>query len=635
MSSDPAPHAPERHHGFTNAIVRTFLGSNLSLILIILAAALGIASLGVTPREEDPQIVVPLADVLVNFPGHSATEVEQLVATPLERLLYHIDGVEYVYSTSREGHALLTVRFYVGEDRERSLVKLYKKIDENLDIVPPGVTGWVVKPVEIDDVPIVTLTLTGRAEQSDEAQSTAGTPEADVQTAGAGRPADAFALRRVAEELVERLAAVKDISRAYVVGGQPRVVHVRLDPDQMQAHHVAPLDVQSAIEATNVTQTAGDFSRLDAVVRVEAGEAFARPDELRDLVVAVFDDRPVFLKDVAEVIDGPEEAVSYVRHAWGPARGWEDDPAAAGAAVGGASGDALSSRDPSDTAQRAAGAEPFSRDPKGSASAPAVTIALSKKKGSNAVWVADAVVAAAETLQRDVVPDDVEMIVTRNAGLTSNEKVNELVEALAVAVFIVIALLTIGLGWRESLIVAVAVPVVFGLTLTVNLLFGYTINRVTLFALILSLGLLVDDPIVDVENISRHFSLRRKATRHIVLEAVAEIRPPLITATLAVIVSFLPMFFITGMMGPYMRPMALNVPVAMVMSMVVAFTITPWLSYHVLQRRYNKQGAPGGQPSPSDGQPSPSGGPVADGMPDSAAAGSDEPGFAQINPAVL
>ena len=218
---------------------------------------------------------------------------------------------------------------------------------------------------------------------------------------------------------------------------------------------------------------------------------------------------------------------------------------------------------------------------------PAVTIAIAKKKGTNAVWVADAVLRQGEQLQREIVPDNMELVVTRNYGLTANEKVNELVEGLAVAVVIVVALLTFGLGSREALIVAVAVPVVFGLTLAVNLLLGFTINRVTLFALILSLGLLVDDPIVDVENIARHFSLRKKATRRIVLEAVAEIRPPLITATLAVIVSFLPMFLITGMMGPYMRPMALNVPVTMLMSMLVAFTITPWLAYHVLRRKYS------------------------------------------------
>ena len=562
--------ALEKHHGFTSGVVRAFLESNLSIVLILLAAAVGVAALMITPREEDPQIVVPLADVLVDFPGHAPEEVERLVATPLEKLLYQIDGVEYVYSMARENQAVITVRYYVGEDRERSLVKLYKRIDENIDIVPPGVTGWVVKPVEIDDVPIVTLTLTSAT-------------------------ADDFTLRRVAEELVERLASVPDVSRAYVVGGQPRTVYAYLDPERLRAYRVAPLDVQRALIAANVNRSAGDFTRDDAVVRLDVGGAFTRPDELKELVVGLSGDRPVFLKDVADIQDGPAEAVSYVRHGWGPARGFEERADFPGALLGAAE---VSGATGGSSASARAGKLPVapwagigSPPPELSTStSPAVTIAIAKKKGTNAVTVARQVLAAADGLKREVVPDNIDLIVTRNAGLTSDDKVNELIEALGVAVFIVVALLTIGLGWREALIVAVAVPVVFGLTLAVNLLFGYTINRVTLFALILALGLLVDDPIVDVENISRHFHMLGRATRAIVIDAVAEIRPPLITATLAVIVSFLPMFFITGMMGPYMRPMALNVPVTMVMSMVVAFTITPWLAFHVLKRRYGGEG---------------------------------------------
>lgn len=545
--AERAAAAPVQEHNFTNRIVKIFLDSNLSLILILLATIVGLAALGLTPREEDPQIVVPLADIYVDFPGHSASEVEQLVATPLERILFQIDGVEYVYSMSREGQAIITVRYYVGQDRERSLVKLYKKIDENLDLVPAGVTGWVVKPVEIDDVPVTTLTLTS--------------PSADDMT-----------LRRVAEELAQRLAAIQDVSRAYVVGGRPRVVQILMDPDRMAGYHVSPLELQRAIQATNVRQTAGAFRADDRLISVDAGEPFTDARQLRDLVVGVFNGRPVFLKDVATIEDGPDEVTSYVRHGWGPAHGFtkhEDFPSTT---LGEKAHDALPSTEPA-VAQSA------------------VTIAVAKKKGSNAVWVANAVLREAEELQPVLLPSDMELVVTRNYGLTANEKVNELVEGLAVAILIVVALLTIGLGWREALIVAVAVPVVFGLTLAVNLLLGFTINRVTLFALILSLGLLVDDPIVDVENIARHFSLRKKATRRIVLEAVAEIRPPLITATLAVIVSFLPMFFITGMMGPYMRPMALNVPVTMLMSMVVAFTITPWLAYHGLRRKYATGGA--------------------------------------------
>ena len=538
--TEAAP-AIQEHH-FTNKIVKIFLESNLSLILILLATVVGFTALGLTPREEDPQIVVPLADVYVNFPGHSAAEVEQLVTTPLEKMLYQIDGVEYVYSMSREGQSIITVRYYVGEDRERSLVKLYKKLDENVDAVPSGVSGWVVKPVEIDDVPTVTLTLTGAT-------------------------ADDMTLRRVAEELAQRLAGVQDVSRAYVVGGRPRVVQVLLDADEMASHRVSPLEVQRAIRGANVGQAAGDFRAGDRLLRVEAGQPFENAIQLRDLVIGVFDGQLVFLKDVARVDDGPEETSSYVRHGWGPAQGFTKYENFPGTLVG----------EPADSAT-------LPMPP--SVPQSAVTIAIAKKKGSNAVWVANAVLAQAEKLRGAIVPGDMDLVLTRNYGLTADEKVNELVEGLAVAILIVVALLTLGLGWREALIVAVAVPVVFGLTLAVNLMLGYTINRVTLFALILSLGLLVDDPIVDVENIARHFALRKKATRRIVLEAVAEIRPPLITATLAVIVSFLPMFFITGMMGPYMRPMALNVPVTMLMSMVVAFTITPWLTYHALKHKY-------------------------------------------------
>ncbi|MCO6437567.1 MAG: efflux RND transporter permease subunit [Phycisphaerae bacterium] len=550
MAASGATPSSERHHDFTNAVVSAFLNSNLSLILILLAAAVGLTSLYVTPREEDPQIVVPLADVFVSFPGHSAREVEQLVATPLEKLLFEIDGVEYVYSMSRDERAVITVRFYVGEDRERSLVKLYKRMDENIDIVPPGVAGWVIKPVEIDDVPIVTLTLTS-ATSSD------------------------FVLRRVAEEMARRLAEVPDLSRAYVIGGRGRVVYAYLDLDRMQAYGLAPLEIRSALQSTNVFAVSGEFTRNDEVFQVAGGMPVTSSRELPELVVGVHDDRPVFLKDVADVVDGPDEVEAYVRHAWGPAAGFEMHAGSAGTPL-------------SESVGISVAEVPHA----------AVTVAVAKKRGTNAVNVANAVLTAARELQQQMVPDDIDVIVTRNYGRTANEKVNELVEALAVAIVIVIALLTLGMGWREALIVALAVPVVFGLTLTVNLLLGYTINRVTLFALILSLGLLVDDPIVDVENISRHFVLRGRATREIVLEAVAEIRPPLITATLAVIVSFLPMFFITGMMGPYMRPMALNVPVAMLMSMVVAFTITPWLAFHFLKR--GRPEGPGEGESESD-----------------------------------
>jgi multidrug efflux pump subunit AcrB len=526
--------------------VRVFLDSNLSIILILLSLLLGAAALFVTPREEDPQIVVPLADVYIQFPGHTAAEVEQLVATPLERVLYQIDGVEYVYSMSRDNAAIVTVRFLVGQDRERSLVKLFKKLNENANAITPGISGWVMKPVEIDDVPIVTFALTGSTD-------------------------DSYSLRRVSEEVVERLSAVPDVSRSYVVGGQSRTISIKVDPEQLKSHQMTLMEVTRAVQAANASTTAGAFTRNDLTVQIESSALLSRVSQLQDIVIGVFGNSPVFLKDVATIQDGPDETTNYVRHGWGQGRKFVHHIDEPGIIIGKPMGHTPDGRP---------------EDAQIEDSHSAVTIAISKKKGSNAVHVAAAILAEANRLQKDVIPENFDLVLTRNNGLTADHKVNELIEALGVAIVIVILLLTIGLGWREAVIVAVAVPVVFGLTLAVNLIFGYTINRVTLFALILALGLLVDDPIVDVENIARHFHDRKRATRGIVLEAVAEIRPPLISATLAVIVSFLPMFFITGMMGPYMSPMALNVPVAMLMSMVVAFTITPWLTFHMLKGHF-------------------------------------------------
>ncbi len=517
-------------------LVKLFLYSKLSLVLILLAVALGVAALVITPREKDPQIVVPMVDIYVTFPGHSAKSVEQLVTTPLERILYHIHGVQYVYSTSQRDQALVTARFFVGQNLERSIVKVFREFKEHRSLIPPGVAGWVIKPETINDVPIVTFTLTSRR-------------------------ASAVALRETAEELAARLAAAPDVSRAYVVGGRPRVVYAYLNPARLHAYNLTPLEIDRDIKAADVTLTAGRYKRNNQEIQVLAGVAFANARQLGRLVVAVWHQQPVYLHEVARVVDGPAEVHSYVWHTWGPAGQAPENLDFPGTVLAGS------------TAR------------KSGSGAPAVTVAVAKKAGSNAVWVSADVISRARKLARVLIPHDMSLIITRNSGLSANAKVDSLVEGLLVAIVIVVALLIIGLGWRESVIVAVAIPVVFGLTLTCNLLLGFTINRVTLFALILSLGLLVDDPIVDVENISRHFALEGRATRRIALKAISEILPPLIVATLAVILSFVPMFFITGMMGPYMRPMAFNVPVAMIVSMLVAFTITPWLSFHLLKHK--------------------------------------------------
>jgi len=530
-------HGAASHHWMTR-IVEAFLEGNLSVLLILISLIAGSVALLVTPREEDPQIVVPIADVLVNMPGASAREVERQVATRLEKLLYQIDGVEYVYSTSFPSQAIVTVRFYVGEDRERSWVKLHNKIQANVDQVPPGVTGWVIKPVEIDDVPIVNLTL-----YSDRY--------------------DDYALRRMAEELEIRLQGVKNAGRTYINGGRPRQVRVRLSPQLMASRGVSIQDMQRAIQGANVTLPAGNLVDNNEETRLDAGRFLASSSQVANLVVGVQDGRPVYLQEVASIEDGPAEPETYTSIAFGARAYSSMDPAAM-------QNGALRN-----------GIQRFQNYP-------AVTVAVAKRKGTNAVWVSEEILKEAERFAREVLPEGVHLRTTRDYGRTADEKVNDLVEALLVAIAIVVILLAYTLGWREGIIIALAVPVTFSFTLLINLLLGYTINRVTLFAMILSLGLVVDDPIVDVENIHRHFSMRKEPPKPAVVRAVNEVRPPIILATLAVIISFVPMFFITGMMGPYMAPMALNVPVAMLMSLLVAFTITPWLSLHMLKGEYNR-----------------------------------------------
>ncbi|MCI0701677.1 MAG: efflux RND transporter permease subunit [Planctomycetia bacterium] len=518
--------APRTDHGFVSRVVEAFLHGNLSVLLILVMLACGVAALALTPREEEPQIVVPLADIYVRMPGATAEEVEQQVSSKLERLLAQIDGVEYVYSMSRPGEATVTVRFFVGENREDSIVKLHNKIMMNTDVVPPGVTGWVVKPIEIDDVPLVNVTLWSKT-------------------------ADDFALRRVAEQVEVALQSVPETARTEVVGGRRRQLRVTLDPERMTARQVTPLDVDRVLRGANINIQAGNLRANNSEVLVEGGPFVQSAKELETLVVGVFDGKPVYVREIAKVVDGPEEPGNYSRISFGP------------------------------------GAK---NRPEGAADYPAVTVGVAKRKGSNAVSVAHAIEEKLNELRGTVIPHDIEARVTRNYGETANEKVNELIRELGLAIVIVSALIMFSLGWREAIIVVTAVPLTFALTLLLNYLAGYSINRVTLFALILALGLVVDDPIVDVENIFRHFRLRKQPPREAVLTAVNEVRPPIIVATLVVMVSFLPMLFITGMMGPYMRPMALNVPVAMFMSMVVAFTVTPWLSYQVLKGVYGKGG---------------------------------------------
>jgi multidrug efflux pump subunit AcrB len=534
-----AAHAAER--SLTTRIVETFITSKLSLLLLIASLIAGAAALLLTPREEEPQIVVPVADVMISVPGASAEEVEKLVATPLESLLREVDGVEYVYSASREHEALVTVRFYVGEDREDSLVKVWNKLMSNQDRIPGVVANWTVKPVEIDDAPIVTLTLSS--------------PEPAYNGA---------ALRRLADEMKDKLARVDDTGRITVVGGEPRRILAYPDAAKLAAHDLALLDLMRALKAANVNIAAGRFEQANRSVRLEAGPALGDADAVAATPIAAPGGRLVYLRDVARIEDGPAEAENYTRIGFGPAAAESHSVIA----------------EPSRSGLQAATAKPGEERP-------AVTLAIAKRKGANAVAVAEQVIETTRGLYGSLIPEDVSVTLTRNQGETSNHKVNELVKHLTIAIATIIVLLAFALGPKEAFIVALAVPMTLGLTLLCDLIFGYTINRVTLFALILSLGLLVDDPIVDVENIFRHFKLKTGPNPlEATLMAVDEVRPPTIFATFTVIVSFLPMFFITGMMGPYMGPMAFNVPVAMLVSLGVAFTVTPWASYYLLKSEY-------------------------------------------------
>ncbi len=527
--------------GLIAAVVHRFLTSQLSIILIILSLCLGVAAILVTPREEDPQIVVPLADIYVSAPGASAEEVEQLVSTPLERLLWQIDGVEYVYSMSSQDMAIVTVRFYVGQERENSILKVHNRIAMYQDTAPPIVRGWVIKPVEIDDVPVVNLTLF-----SDRY--------------------DDHSLRRLGEEVLARLSAVKDISRTQIVGGRSREVRVELLPERMFGLGVSLPEVRRALVDADASVTAGMFSQANRSVTVTANAFLASSAEVGGLVVGVHQGRPVYLRDIATIEDGPAEADSYSRigysHFYREANGLTGTPL----------------------------------------SYPAVTVALAKKRGTNAVTVADSILEELESLKKDIIPDHVYVAVTRNTGETAQQKVNELLSSLAFAIVTVVILLAFSLGWREALVVALAVPISFSLALFVNLLFGYTINRVTLFALILSLGLVVDDPITNVDNIQRHMFSGKRGPIGNVLFAVSEVLPPVIMSTIAIIISFTPLFFITGMMGPYMAPMASNVPMTVIFSTLCALTIVPWMTYLLLKRHSAAEGARADSPTDTHGR---------------------------------
>ncbi|OGC02012.1 MAG: multidrug transporter AcrB [candidate division NC10 bacterium RIFCSPLOWO2_12_FULL_66_18] len=520
--------------GMAGRMARTFIDSRLTPLVVVASMLLGIFAILATPREEEPQIIVPMMDVFVQMPGAGIEEVEGRVTIPMEKKLMEIPGVEYVYSTSSPGLSFAVVRFKVGEDEEKSIVKLYNKMYANFDLIPPGASTPLIKPRSIDDVPILSLTL-----WSDRV--------------------DGFTLRRIAAQLDDQIKDIQDVSETRLLGGERRQVRVLLDPARLAAYHLAPSVVVQALTTTNQELRAGSFSRENREVLVDTARFLERPDEVGRVVVAASGGRPVYLRDVARILDGPEEPRSYVLFGVGKA-----------AHAKGIAGDPTGRL----------GAPPPGQD------YPAVTISVAKRKGTNAVVIADKVLAKVASLHGVLIPREVRVTVTRNYGETAQEKSNELLKHLILATVSVTILIALFLGWRSAAVVLMAVPVTLALTLFLYYVYGYTLNRVTLFALIFSIGILVDDAIVVVENIARHFHLpenRGRPLLAVAVEAVAEVGNPTILATWAVIAAILPMAFVGGLMGPYMRPIPVGASVAMLFSLFIAFIVSPWAAYRMLR----------------------------------------------------
>ncbi|MBK7772063.1 MAG: efflux RND transporter permease subunit [bacterium] len=525
--------------GFSGSVAKAFIDSKLTPLLVLAALAMGIFAVVVTPREEEPQIQVPMIDVMVPYPGATAREVEERVAAPLEKLLWEIPGVDYVYTTSGPSYALAIVRFKVGQDPEESAVKLHTKLMAHPEVIPTGAGPATVTPKGIDDVPIVALTVWSETQDS-------GT------------------LRKVGDELALEIRKIRDISDVNVIGGERRELTVRLDAGRLQASGLSALQVAQSLKQTNWSLPAGSLTAGNQEVLLAAEGALRTADDVRGVVVGVRNGRPVRLGDVADISDGAAERQTYVMFGAGPQASHKD--------IDGMPIDAQ-----------------------------AVTLAVAKKPGSNAVVLAKQIEHKLVELEKTLLPSDVHVTFTRNYGETAQEKSNELIFHVLVATGAVVLLMLFALGKKEALVVAVAVPVTLALTLAASTAMGYTLNRVTLFALVFAIGILVDDAIVVVENIHRHFQMGKGDRKLAAVFATDEVGNPTILATFTVIASLLPLAFVGGLMGPYMRPIPVNASWAMLFSLVVAFVVTPWVTLRVMGRHAGHGPDDGGHgPSKSD-----------------------------------
>ncbi len=522
--------------GTAGKIANFFIDSKLTPLVIIASILLGIAAVVALPREEEPQIIVPMIDIFVQMPGADAKEVEQRITGPMERLLWEIPGVEYVYTTSSPGVSMAVVRFYVGEDEENAIVRLQSKLMANFDRIPWAASPPLIKPRYIDDVPILALTFWSE--------------DQDV---------DHYLLRRVAAEMETVVKRESDVSITTLIGGTPRQVRVQFDPVRLAAAGIDLNQAAGMIQAANQAAHAGTYPSQNGEVTVHVGGFLKDREDVQRVVLGNYRGRPVYVQDVAEVIDGPAEPDQYVFFGTGPAAGEKHI------------------------------------DTRGLF--PGVTLSIAKRKGTNAIDVAERILHRIDKMRGSKIPDNVQMTITRNYGETAEEKSNELLYHMGIAVFSVTLLIWLALGRRESGVVAMAIPVTLALTMAIFYLYGYTLNRITLFALIFSIGILVDDAIVVVENVVRHFHLPENKGRNrfkVTIEAVDEVGNPTILATLTVIGAILPMAFVGGLMGPYMRPIPVGASAAMVFSLIVAFIVTPWASVRLLKSTGEGHGSAGG-----------------------------------------
>ena len=544
MTSDDAS-ASSGGLGAAGRLARTFVDSKLTPLVVVASILLGLFAILMLPREEEPQIKVPMIDVLVSMPGSSAGEVEELATRPMEKLLWEIPGVEYIYSTSRTGESLVIVRFQVGSDPQESLTALTSKLQANYDRIPHGVTFPLIKPRSIDDVPILALTFHSETY-------------------------DHLTLRRLAAQVDDAVNQVPRVAETSLLGGTPRQIRVLLDPDRLAARQLSALELMPVLQQANRQSRAGKMTAANREVVVETGGFLQSAEDVRNIVIGVAGGRPIYLRDVARVVDGAAEPSHYVLFGHGAA--------ADGAAAG------------EETREQ-----------------PAVTLTVAKRPGANAIAVAEEVLRKVDTLRGHIIPSGVDMTVTRHYGETASEKSNELLFHMALAVVGVSLLILFVLGWRESIVVAIAIPATLALTLLVFYLYGFTLNRITLFALIFSIGILVDDAIVVVENIVRHFHLPQSRGRQwssIAIEAVREVGNPTILATWAVIAAVMPMAFVGGLMGPYMRPIPIGAGAAMFFSLAIAFIVTPWASIRVLRwgRKYARLTEPASRAESNENQ---------------------------------